>query len=81
MFPWLFGILIGIGLTSAYLDAKSATERERAAPRVIAPGEDVGTRADAVTGCQYLVWGIRGGITPRIAADGKTHMGCKDNTK
>jgi hypothetical protein len=33
---------------------------------------------DAATGCQYL--GQRNssaGITPRIAADGKTHMGCK----
>jgi len=33
---------------------------------------------DSATGCQYL--GQRSssaGITPRIAADGKTHMGCK----
>jgi hypothetical protein len=29
---------------------------------------------DADTGCQYLG---RSGITARIAADGKTHMGCK----
>jgi hypothetical protein len=33
---------------------------------------------DEYTGCQYI--GQRSsnaGITPRIAADGKTHMGCK----
>jgi hypothetical protein len=32
-------------------------------------------RTDDHTGCQYLVYND-GGITPRIAADGKTHMGC-----
>ncbi len=33
---------------------------------------------DQTTGCQYLVNLFRGGMTPRIAADGKTHMGCKE---
>lgn len=36
---------------------------------------------DGETGCQYL--GQRSssaGVTPRIAADGKTHMGCKGAT-
>ena len=32
-------------------------------------------RIDHGTGCQYLS-GIS--ITPRIASDGKTHMGCRD---
>ena len=35
---------------------------------------------DAATGCQYLGFGVGTNgkaITPRIAADGKTHMGCK----
>ena len=32
---------------------------------------------DQVTGCEYLSTHIANGITPRIAADGKTHMGCK----
>jgi len=34
---------------------------------------------DRVTGCQYLSPGgsDRSALTPRIAADGKTHMGCK----
>lgn len=32
--------------------------------------------ADPDTGCQYLLYQDRT-ITPRIAADGKTHMGCK----
>jgi hypothetical protein len=35
---------------------------------------------DGETGCEYLLFG-RGGygkaVQPRIAADGKTHMGCK----
>jgi len=31
---------------------------------------------DAETGCQYL-GASSDSITPRIAADGKTHMGCK----
>lgn len=30
---------------------------------------------DKLTGCEYLSDGR--GLTPRIAADGKTHMGCK----
>lgn len=33
-------------------------------------------RIDHLTGCQYL---DRDGLTPRIAADGKTHLGCKEN--
>lgn len=30
---------------------------------------------DAATGCEYVVYAGKG-ITPRIAADGRTHMGC-----
>lgn len=36
---------------------------------------------DASTGCQYLSTHTSGSLTPRIAADGKTHMGCKGATK
>lgn len=32
---------------------------------------------DRVTGCDYLSSGDAKALTPRIAADGKTHMGCK----
>ena len=32
---------------------------------------------DHGTGCQYLSVGWSS-ITPRIASDGKTHMGCRD---
>ena len=32
---------------------------------------------DHVTGCDYLSTGQTQSLTPRIAADGKTHMGCK----
>ena len=31
---------------------------------------------DRVTGCDYLSTGDTKALTPRIAADGKTHMGC-----
>ena len=32
---------------------------------------------DSDTGCQYLSTHLSTGLVPRIAADGKTHMGCK----
>jgi hypothetical protein len=32
---------------------------------------------DDATGCQYLSTHTSAPLTPRIAADGKTHMGCK----
>jgi hypothetical protein len=33
---------------------------------------------DRVTGCNYLSTGETKSLTPRIAADGHSHMGCKD---
>lgn len=32
---------------------------------------------DRATGCEYLSTGQFNTLTPRISADGKTHMGCK----
>lgn len=32
---------------------------------------------DRETGCMYLTTARYNTLTPRIAADGKTHMGCK----
>lgn len=32
---------------------------------------------DRVTGCNYLSTGETKSLTPRIAADGQSHMGCK----
>lgn len=32
---------------------------------------------DADTGCQYLSTHMSAGLVPRIAANGRTHMGCK----
>ena len=33
---------------------------------------------DKLTGCQYVAAdSLHSALTPRIAADGKTHMGCK----
>ena len=37
--------------------------------------------ADGDTGCQYLSTHTSTGLAPRIAADGKTHMGCKGVTQ
>jgi hypothetical protein len=31
---------------------------------------------DILTGCEYLSSAHDGALTPRIAADGKAHMGC-----
>lgn len=31
---------------------------------------------DRATGCEYLTTGSTHALTPRIAADGKTHRGC-----
>lgn len=42
-----------------------------------AAGQDPMVFADRVTGCEYLTTQDRVTLTPRIAADGKTHMGCK----
>jgi hypothetical protein len=36
----------------------------------------LGLYEDAMTGCQYLSAGLSG-ITPRMARDGKTHLGCR----
>lgn len=33
--------------------------------------------SDRATGCQYLSTGQAKALTPRIAADGSSHMGCK----
>ena len=40
------------------------------------PATWLGVQTDAETGCQYLMR-ERGGLTPRIAPDGRTHMGCR----
>ena len=36
---------------------------------------------DGETGCQYVSTQNSVGLAPRIAADGKTHMGCKGVTQ
>jgi len=36
----------------------------------------LGLHVDAQTGCEYVRDGFIGGMTPRIATDGKTHLGC-----
>lgn len=41
---------------------------------------DVYVFTDHETGCQYVGPGGRGAYTPRIAADGRSHMGCRATT-
>ena len=36
---------------------------------------------DSMTGCNYLSTGNSASLTPRIAADGRTHMGCDRGVK
>lgn len=54
---------------------------EPAPPPAATPGAGVAYApfvfVDQVTGCQYLSTHLSAGLAPRIAADGKTHMGCK----
>lgn len=38
-------------------------------------GEQIDIRIDLENGCQYLAY--RQNLTPRIAADGKSHQGCR----
>lgn len=44
------------------------------------PGGNMHVMTDKVTGCQYVYAGAYG-LTPRIAADGKSHRGCKEGAK
>jgi hypothetical protein len=44
-------------------------------------GNDPMVYTDRETGCDYLTTQDRVILTPRIAADGKTHMGCKGDAR
>jgi len=82
--PMLMG-LVAIILLSGVLVA--FTPRDAEAPQQPAPAPGAGIAyapyvfADHDTGCQYLSTHNSTGLAPRIAADGKTHMGCKGNTQ
>lgn len=77
--PMLVG-LVAIILLSSVLVA--FTPRDAETPQQPAPAPEAGIAyapyvfADHDTGCQYLSTHNSAGLAPRIAADGKTHMGC-----
>lgn len=74
--------LLGLLVVCAVLSMAGCQVRE--------PGEAAAPRAsnivlyvytDDETGCQYIgQMNTNAGVTARIAADGKTHMGCKEGT-
>ena len=64
---WLFiacSVLFALSQLAGNADARS----DAGDPRVY---------RDAATGCEYLSTDHDGALTPRISANGKTHMGCK----
>lgn len=69
---------VGLFLAALVLSMLAGCEREPSAPVVPHPSNTLlFVYTDDETRCQYI--GQRtsdAGITPRIAADGKTHMGC-----
>ena len=73
------GILFFLGLCFLLFSAASAKKEIEAGTGE--PVNSVTVSIDRLTGCHYLQsrWGD-GGLVPRIAADGKTHFGCKPAT-
>lgn len=70
----------------AYVAATSiSSEPPPAAPPAAAPGSGIAYAPyvflDQVTGCEYLSTHTSTGLVPRVAADGKTHMGCKGGAR
>jgi hypothetical protein len=62
--PWFVGIIIALALLAiAYLVFSASTSPSARS------GPDMLVLTDTETGCQYLY--KSGGITPRVAADGK----------
>jgi hypothetical protein len=70
----------GVALVVA-LCLTGQTKEAPPAPPTPTPGANVRYQPfvflDDVTGCQYLSTHSSAALTPRIAADGKAHMGCK----
>lgn len=77
---WLEWAIIGV-LVVVFLLAISGCDKRpeiQAAEQqqAVDAGYVVHAFTDRATGCEYLLY-ERGGIAPRVAADGKSHMGCK----
>jgi hypothetical protein len=69
-----WGWIVALGMVPALVSACAPTTSE------VSKGDlpqDAMVFADRATGCQYLTTQERITLTPRIANDGKTHMGCK----
>lgn len=63
----VIGVVLGLVLAGC-------AKRPEAPPEFRAPYPYL----DRVSGCQYLATDHDGALIPRIAADGKSHMGCKE---
>jgi hypothetical protein len=75
---WLFtvGALVIVLMASFALSGCKARTDETG------KGWNPAVYQDRVTGCEYLASGESSdALTPRIAADGKTHMGCREVQK
>lgn len=67
----VIGVMLGLVLAGC-------TKRDQTDPTEVISGVGgLQLLTDHATGCQYLSKGY-GVVEPRIAADGKSHMGCKE---
>lgn len=69
---WQYAILVTLGFI---LFSKMAPYDDTDPP---GGRSGMGLRTDNLTGCQYLM-SPSGNLTPRMADDGKTHLGCRGN--
>jgi len=80
-------VALAMMLFAAYYAALSTLPGSVPAAETPAPAPGTGLAyvpyvfADQDTGCQYLSTHTSTGLVPRIAADGKTHLGCKGGTQ
>lgn len=66
--------IIGLGILSEL--AEAADSPYKLHPMTRDNGNLMYVWIDPQTGCHYLI-NSKGGIVPRIAADGRSHAGCK----
>lgn len=74
-------IMLGILVWLGYLAVTTPDKPQSPPPPAPAPGAGIAYApfvfVDGDTGCQYLSTHMSAGLVPRIAADGRTHIGCK----
>lgn len=72
-------LLMGVALWPMWISPQPVPSP--APPPAPAPGSGIAYTPfvfqDADTGCEYLSTHTSAGLAPRVAVDGKTHMGCK----